>query len=351
MCEGPSMISGPIPPDPTLFPQYYRRPASARGRLEGNSEAKAALLSGPLAPDPTLYPECYSARASPPSRIGPNATHILERGRKGVVGTLLTLEGVSMNPSPRIKQQVRDYGKENVRRLREIQRRCREQEAERERNGPVPVKALWTSPKYQDVPSKVMTHLQESSPPKKPECQNFLKGHSREGSAGLPRPRSSPSLNSGSAPLSEMRVQGTAVDFVTYNARCAGKTSLRRSQSLQNLSSKQTPPPSAQKGRVPQYLEERKQQWRREEEERRKNAPDPTIPPGHTQMSEQERQETLESLKDTQRSLVKELLSLPVRVDTLNVRTRRAQLDRKLSEVEEAIKVFSRDKVYIKIDS
>lgn len=33
MCEGPSRISGPIPPDPTLCPAYYRRPAS--GELGG----------------------------------------------------------------------------------------------------------------------------------------------------------------------------------------------------------------------------------------------------------------------------------------------------------------------------
>ncbi|KAJ8380325.1 hypothetical protein SKAU_G00011030 [Synaphobranchus kaupii] len=352
MCEGPSMISGPIPPDPTLFPEYYRRPASARGRLEGNREANAALLSGPLAPDPSLYPGFYSARAPPPPRIGQNATHILERGRKGMVGTLLALEGISLTPSPpRLKQQVRDHGKENVRRLREIQKRCREQEAERERNRPVPVKALWTSPKYQDVPSKLMSRLQETSPPNKLECQNFLKGHSRCGSTGLPRPRSSPSPNTSSSPNSEICVQGRAVDFVSYNARSAGKTTLRRSQSLQNLAPKQAPPTPSQKGRVPQYLEERKQQWRREAEERRKNTPDPSIPPGHTMMSEPERQETLQSLKDNQQSLVKELLSLPVRMDTLGVRSRRAELDRKLSEVEEAIKIFSRDKVYIKIDS
>lgn len=56
--------------------------------------------------------------------------------------------------------QLRDYGKENVRRLREIQRRCRELEVERERARPTPVKALWTSSKYQSVPSKVMAHLQ-----------------------------------------------------------------------------------------------------------------------------------------------------------------------------------------------
>jgi len=30
MCEGPSTISGPIPPDPTLFPDYYKRPSSGK---------------------------------------------------------------------------------------------------------------------------------------------------------------------------------------------------------------------------------------------------------------------------------------------------------------------------------
>ncbi|KAG7481028.1 hypothetical protein MATL_G00062390 [Megalops atlanticus] len=354
MCEGPSLISGPIPPDPSLFPEYYRRPASARGRLEGNREVTSALLSGPLAPDPSLYPGSYSARAPLPPRIGANATHILERGQRGVVGSLLKLEGVSINPSPpKLKQQARDYGKENVRRLREIQKRCREQEAERERSRPVPVKALWTSPKYQDVPSKVMAQLQETSPPKRPECQNFLKAHSHCGSTGLPRPSSSPvpSVKSRGGFHPEMQLQGRTVDYVRYNARAASKTALRRAQSLQNLENKQPPPSSSQKGRVPQYLEERKQQWRCEEEERRKNMPDPSVPAGHTLMPEQERQETLQSLKDTQRSLVKELLSLPMRMDTLSIRTRRTELDRKLSEVEEAIKIFSRDKVYVKADS
>ncbi len=118
MCEGPSAISGPIPPDPTLVPEYYKRPSSgktepwrslhvscvmldlisrvlteARGRLEGNART---LLKGPLAPDPG----CYSARSTPRPRIGASAAHILERGQRGVVGDLLKLEGVALNPSP-----------------------------------------------------------------------------------------------------------------------------------------------------------------------------------------------------------------------------------------------------------
>ncbi|XP_041644127.1 enkurin domain-containing protein 1 isoform X2 [Cheilinus undulatus] len=349
MCEGPSSISGPIPPDPSLFPQYYKRPASARGRLEGNHNGTLDLLSGPLAPDPVLYPGCYSARTpAHPPRIGPSAAHILERGQRGVVGELLKLDGIAITPVIKQKQRSHDFGKENVRRLREIQRRCKEQEAERAQSRPVPVKALWTSSKYQNVSSKV------SSSTPKPECQNFLKAHSKGGSAAIPRPQSTTSLVALKRPAScnsveSLQVQGQPIDFIKYNARAAGKTTLRRSQSLTNLKNK--PIPTAVKGQVPQYLEERKEQWQREEEERRRNAPDPSAPAGHTLMPENERQETLKSLKDTHRSLVTELLSLPLKADNLSVRTRRAQFDCRLSEIEEAIKIFSRDKVYVKIDS
>uniref|UniRef100_A0A3B4B063 Enkurin domain-containing protein n=1 Tax=Periophthalmus magnuspinnatus TaxID=409849 RepID=A0A3B4B063_9GOBI len=302
MCEGPSSISGPIPPDPSLFPELYKRTNSARGRLEGQHDG--SLLSGPLAPDPVLYPGFYTARTpAQHPRIGPNAAHILERGKKGVVGELLKLDDAPFIYTPKQKHLVQDFGKENVRRLREIQKRYREQQAEITQSRHAPVKAL--SSKYLHVPSKVTTQLQ------------FL-------------------------------VQGQTVNFIKHNAKAAGKTALRRSQSLSSL--KEKPIPSAVKGQVPQYLEERKEQWRREEEERRRNAPDPSAPAGHTLMPESERQETLKSLKESHRSLVSELLSLPLKADNLSVQTRKAHLDCRLSELEEAIKIFSRDKVYVKND-
>ncbi|KAM9858764.1 enkurin domain-containing protein 1 [Aulostomus maculatus] len=355
MCEGPSSISGPIPPDPSLFPQYYKRPDSARGRLEGNHDGTLALLSGPLAPDPVLYPGSYSARTpAHQPRISPNAAHILERGQRGVMGELLKLDGVSITPISKQKQRVPDFGKENIRRLREIQKRCKEQDAMKAQSRPLPVKALWTSPKYQNVPSKIMVQLQVASPTVKPECQNFLKGHSSGGSSAAPRPHSNMSTVAVHHPGScasgqNLQVKGQTIDFIKYNARAAGKTVLHRSQSLTNLRDK--PVPSAVKGQVPPYLEERKKQWLKEKEEKRRNAPDPTSPAGHTLMPDSERQETLQSLKETHRSLVTELLSLPLKADNLSVRSRRAHLDSRLSEIEEAIKIFSRDKVYIKINS
>ena len=75
---------------------------TARGRLEGNHDRTMALLTGPLAPDPVLYPGCYSARTpAHRPRVGPDATHILERGQRGVVGELLKLDGVSITPVPK----------------------------------------------------------------------------------------------------------------------------------------------------------------------------------------------------------------------------------------------------------
>lgn len=56
-------------------------------------------------------------------------------------------------------------------------------------------------------------------------------------------------------------------------------------------------------------------------------------------------------LSSAHRSLVTELLSLPLKADSLSIRSRRAQLDCRLSEIEEALKIFSRDRVYVKIDS
>uniref|UniRef100_A0A8C0JFJ6 Enkurin domain containing 1 n=1 Tax=Chelonoidis abingdonii TaxID=106734 RepID=A0A8C0JFJ6_CHEAB len=335
MSEGPSRISGPIPPDPTLFPDYYKRPLSARGRLEGNA-LKLDFLSGPLAPDPSLYPTCYSA--------------ILEKGQKGTVGVLLKLEGISLYREPPLKK-AKDHEKENVRRMREIQRKCKEKELVREHSQPKPMKALWKSQKYENVESKVKAKLQESSPPPNPGSQKFLRAYSRCGSGVQPHRSLSPSP-------AKTKVEGTSVNFVSHNARTAKQAPMRRSRSLQSLAEvleqkrrEQEEYNAKQKGHVPQYLLERKDHWRREMEERQRNLPDPDMPPGHTMMPESERLETLNNLQQSQEQLVKDLVMLPVRADTLSIQKRRVELEKKLSQIDEALKIFSRPKVFIKLDS
>ncbi|KAB1274770.1 Enkurin domain-containing protein 1 [Camelus dromedarius] len=276
MCEGPSRISGPIPPDPTLCPDYYRRPSSAQGRLEANAP-KLDLLTSEQDLDST-----------PPRdpRIGPGAREILERGRHGV---------------------------ENLRRIREIQRRFHEQERGQGQGQTRPLKALWRSPKYDKVESRVKAQLQGP---------------------------------------------GSGVDFITHNARTAKRAPRRHSRSLQVLAQvleqqrqAQEHYNATQKGHVPHYLLERRDVWRRQAEARQSSQPDPAMPPGHTCMPENQRLETLSSLLQSQSQLLRELVLLPAGADSLRAQSHRAELDQKLVQVEEAIKIFSCPKVFVKMDA
>nr|XP_031536588.1 enkurin domain-containing protein 1 isoform X4 [Vicugna pacos] len=346
MCEGPSRISGPIPPDPTLCPDYYRRPASAQGRLEGNA-LKLDLLTSEqdLDSTPPLGP-----------RIGPGAREILERGRHGVVGVLLQLEGISLGSgaSPK-RKDPKDHEKDNLRRIREIQRRFHEQERGQGQGQTRPLKALWHSPKYDKVESRVKAQLQEPSPTSGTEPAHFLRAHSRCG-PGLPPPRvPSPQLT---PPGPSAKGPGSGVDFITHNARTAKSAPRRHSRSLQVLAQvleqqrqAQEHYNATQKGHVPHYLLERRDVWRREAEARQSSQPDPAMPPGHTRMPENQRLETLSNLLQSQSQLLRELVLLPAGADSLSAQSHRAELDQKLVQVEEAIKIFSRPKVFVKMDA
>ncbi|XP_005403685.1 PREDICTED: enkurin domain-containing protein 1 [Chinchilla lanigera] len=345
MCEGPSRISGPIPPDPTLCPDCYRRPASAQGRLEGNALKLDLLTWG------------RSLDATPPRapRIRPGAREILERGQRGAGDVLLQLEGISLGPgaSPK-RKDPKDHEKENLRRIREIQRRFREQHSQ-ERGQPKPLKALWRSPKYDKMESRVKAQLQEPGPASATEPAQFLRAHSRCG-PGFPPPRvPSPQLTPSSPKAKGLRL---GVDFISHNAQAAKRAPRRHSRSLQILAQvlerqreAQEHYNTTQKGHVPHYLLERKDLWRREAEARQHSQPDPTMPPGHTRMPENQRLETLNNLLQTQTQLLRELVLLPAGADSLRAQGHRAELDRKLVQVEEAIKIFSRPKVFVKMDA
>lgn len=54
----------------------------------------------------------------------------------------------------------KDHVSENVRRMRQIQRKCKQKQREEETSAPIPVKALWKSQKYESVPSKLAQLLQ-----------------------------------------------------------------------------------------------------------------------------------------------------------------------------------------------
>ncbi|XP_015922267.1 enkurin domain-containing protein 1 isoform X2 [Parasteatoda tepidariorum] len=106
-----------------------------------------------------------------------------------------------------------------------------------------------------------------------------------------------------------------------------------------------------QMGQIPQYLTKRKKEWEIERERQQKILEDSSIPTGYTLLPDDERVETLELLKKNQEELIRILAALPVRNDTMRLRNQKEELERQLAKAEEGIKIFSRPKVLIKSDS
>lgn len=67
-----------------------------------------------------------------------------------------------------LDEPPKDHFSENVRRMRQIQRKAKKKEREAQQ----PMKALWKSEKYATVQSKVADELQVSS--SVTVCQNFI---------------------------------------------------------------------------------------------------------------------------------------------------------------------------------
>lgn len=52
-----------------------------------------------------------------------------------------------------------------------------------------------------------------------------------------------------------------------------------------------------------------------------------------------------------QNDIIGQMQRLPIGADTVRVRQQRVALESQLTEVEEAIKIFSRPKVFVRVDS
>lgn len=103
-------------------------------------------------------------------------------------------------------------------------------------------------------------------------------------------------------------------------------------------------------GRVPKYLEERKQQWQDQEDEKQRRRPDPNCPPGMILMPESERLNTLEVLQQSHEEAMHQMRKLPFVIETPTMRKKQEYLEGKLREIEHAIGIFSKPKVYVALD-
>jgi hypothetical protein len=142
-------------------------------------------------------------------------------------------------------------------------------------------------------------------------------------------------------------------------------------------------------GKVPEYLEARKAHWAVEESAARKEREiREACPPGHRMMPEEERAETLALVTQSLEAAKKEvsgewgsaghclplrhcqcthpsisptytlathththtqLTAMPLRVEIPSALRRKAELEGKVSKLEDAVKVFSRPRVFVKL--
>jgi hypothetical protein len=100
-------------------------------------------------------------------------------------------------------------------------------------------------------------------------------------------------------------------------------------------------------GRVPEYLEERKARWAEEQSEKRRNAPDPNCPPGMCLMPDAERRNTLQVLQTSREEALAQLRRLPFVIETPSQVKRQEMLESKLREIDNAVGIFSKEKVYV----
>ncbi|XP_076233456.1 uncharacterized protein LOC143178593 isoform X2 [Calliopsis andreniformis] len=109
-------------------------------------------------------------------------------------------------------------------------------------------------------------------------------------------------------------------------------------------------PTNYRKGVVPKYIKERKEAQEKEQKAKAELL-DPDCPSGHVSLPDHERQETLRILKKNYQDYVNELNMMPIRIDTLKAQRRKTEIEKQLNKLEEGIKVFSKPKVYVKMNA
>jgi hypothetical protein len=103
-------------------------------------------------------------------------------------------------------------------------------------------------------------------------------------------------------------------------------------------------------GKVPNYLIQRKVELARQAEERRAAQEAEAVPAGMRIMPEEERLETLELLAKSKHEAYNQLHQMPFVCDTPSQRRAKEEVEKRITELEQAEHAFSRKRVLVKAD-
>lgn len=101
-------------------------------------------------------------------------------------------------------------------------------------------------------------------------------------------------------------------------------------------------------GKVPEYIKRYEMERELKEQEMLKKKEELKYPKGTRLLSEEERVETLNSLIKTQQEITQLLEKMPITNRTLSIQRRKEEFIKKLTEIDKAIDMFSKKRVFVK---
>lgn len=241
-----------------------------------------------------------------------------------------------------------DHARKNVEALREQQR---EMLLARELEAAASEKEAFKLKKFSSVESRVRASIEGSGDGSTVTSRSFLRKH--EGAAPLPAPApfDRPPREAAKPPVPRATKAAALApredkDFLRRNYIEAARLTPRRRSEPGSPTG-----PGVRKGygEVPQYLVERREAAA-EEERRLAALRDSDCPPGMTLMPEEERLDYLAVLRSSMAETNKLISRLPLKIETLGQVKRKTELEAKLKELEDAVAIFDKEKVYIAED-
>ena len=168
---------------------------------------------------------------------------------------------------------------------------------------------------------------------------------SRDQASVRPKPAVPKASEAPAALLARKQQEQEEKDYLSANARSV----MQPRQRIQHVDAAAPLPKRADYGALPDYLKERKESWK-EANEAKKRAADEALgcPPGHRIMPDEERLETLQLLKASLNEAQDLLLRMPLRVEQVSQVRKKAELEAKITKLEDAMKVFGKHKVFVK---
>lgn len=143
-------------------------------------------------------------------------------------------------------------------------------------------------------------------------------------------------------------------DFVTENIidsteKQAASAAARRKREEADRQQKERWLKKEEYGKVPRYLQNIKVGLAQQHAEKQAAKEAAMVPPGMRIMPEEERLEMLGILDESRQDVEAKLQALPFLIETPSQKAHKTSLERRLQEIEEANKLFSRTKVLVEI--